>query len=291
MTTSARSTAMDMADPHVEETIDLTLTRKLARRGVVVHTNPSASDIQDRLTVFLGSRIQGEFRLTNLSRLPGGASKEQFFFDIEWTRDGERATDRMVLRMDPPASMVETPRSREFEVLRALGDTLPVPAVHWATEDVEDLGSASMICGYVGGTASPSDTSANASGLGTTYGARLRPVLGEQFVAYLAELHRFDWSTHELPSFERPREGTTDAVDWRLGAWDRAWREDSFESHPTVAMARQWLWENRPTVDHVSLVHGDYRNGNFLFDEESGQITAVLDWELTYLGDRHHDLA
>lgn len=192
MTTSARAAAMDMADPHVEEAIDLTLTRKLALRGVVVHTNPSASDIRDRLTVFLGSRIQGEFRLTNLSRLPGGASKEQFFFDNEWTRDSERATDRMVLRMDPPASMVETPRSREFEVLRALGDTLPVPAVQGATEDVEDLGSVSMICAYVGGTASPSDTPANASGLGTTYGARLRPVLGEQFVRYLAELHRFD---------------------------------------------------------------------------------------------------
>ena len=42
MTTSARSTAMDMADPHVEETIDLTLTRKLARRGVVVHTKSEA---------------------------------------------------------------------------------------------------------------------------------------------------------------------------------------------------------------------------------------------------------
>jgi aminoglycoside phosphotransferase (APT) family kinase protein len=41
----------------------------------------------------------------------------------------------------------------------------------------------------------------------------------------------------------------------------------------------------------VSIVHGDYRSGNFLFDEPSGEITAVLDWERGYLGDRHRDLA
>lgn len=58
-----------------------------------------------------------------------------------------------------------------------------------------------------------------------------------------------------------------------------------------IALTQQWLWDRRPIVDHVSVVHGDYRNGNFLFDEDSRQITAVLDWELTYLGDRHHDLA
>jgi aminoglycoside phosphotransferase (APT) family kinase protein len=53
----------------------------------------------------------------------------------------------------------------------------------------------------------------------------------------------------------------------------------------------QWLVANAPALDHVSLVHGDCRNGNFLFDEQSREITAWLDWELAYLGDRHQDLA
>ena len=38
-------------------------------------------------------------------------------------------------------------------------------------------------------------------------------------------------------------------------------------------------------------MHGDYRSGNFLFDESSGRITGWLDWELSHLGDRHSDLA
>jgi len=88
-----------------------------------------------------------------------------------------------------------------------------------------------------------------------------------------------------------PEEGTTQALDWRLAHWDRVWAEDAFEPHPAITLARQWLWDRRPAVDRISIVHGDYRNGNFLFDEDRAEITAILDWELGYLGDRHHDLA
>ncbi|MFD2578038.1 phosphotransferase [Novosphingobium colocasiae] len=45
-----------------------------------------------------------------------------------------------------------------------------------------------------------------------------------------------------------------------------------------------------PVLDRASVVHGDFRTGNFLFDEASRSITAVLDWELGYIGDRHGDL-
>ncbi|MHB8690993.1 MAG: phosphotransferase family protein [Solirubrobacteraceae bacterium] len=141
------------------------------------------------------------------------------------------------------------------------------------------------------GVASPAGAPKTSSGLGCTYGPRLRPRLAEQFVRHLAELHRFAWSSYELAAFDRPQAGTTEAVDWRLAACDQAWADDAFEPHPTMILTREWLWAHRPVVDHVSPVHGDYRNGNFLFDEERAQITAILDWELTYLGDRHHDLA
>jgi aminoglycoside phosphotransferase (APT) family kinase protein len=275
----------------LERTVEEALDRKLARRGVVEHEAPVVSVIAERLQAFVRARLDAPFQLRNVRRMPGGASKEQFAFELDWSdRNGARS-DRMVLRMDPPASLVETPRLREVEVLRALGDTLPVPEVFWATEDPAELGSAAMVCGFVDGVVSPAGAPKTASGLGTTYGSRLRPALAEQFVDHLAALHRFDWAAHELPSFQRPRAGTTDAIEWRLAAFDRMWADDAFEAHPTVMLTRQWLWEHRPTVDRVSIVHGDYRNGNFLFDEANARITAVLDWELVCLGDRHHDLA
>lgn len=285
-------TLADLRASHpVEADMDAVLTRKLARRGTVVH-DPSALDgIRDRLESWLSTKLDAPFTLGHLGRLTGGASKEQFLFDLTWIQDGAERTDRMVLRMNPPASVVETSRTREFEALQALRGTLPVPEVFWVTEDPADLGEPGLVCGFVEGAASPTGAPKTASGLGTTYGDRLRPVLAQQFVEHLAALHTFDWTTHELPSFQRPEAGTTQALDWRLGYWDRAWAEDAVEPHPVVVLTQQWLWENRPPVDHVSLVHGDYRNGNFMFHEDSGQMTAVLDWELAFLGDRHHDLA
>ena len=279
------------ADRHLEPVVEDVLERKLQRRGTVFHDPPDLSVIQDQLTRFLTRHIDGEFSLQNLRRLPGGASKEQFVFALDRSVDGTRRQDRMVLRMDPPASMVETSRQREFEVLQMVAGALPVPTIYWASEDPADLGAPAEICGFVTGVAGPADGPKTASGLGVAYGERLRPRLAEQFVDHLAALHRFDWQGHALPSFERPEAGTTQALDWRLASIDRAWTDDAFEPHPTVTLTRQWLWEHRPVVDEVSVVHGDYRNGNFLFDEDSAEITAILDWELTYLGDRHHDLA
>lgn len=288
-------TELQPADPwgehHLEPAVEAALDRKRNHRGTTVHATTDLTDLARRLDAFLAKRVEGEFTVRDLGRLPGGASKEQFVFTLDRTVDGERREDRMVLRMDPLGSPVESSRRREAAVLRIAHGALPVPELFWATDDAEELGAPSLISEYVTGVAGPSDTPATASGLGVTYGPRLRPILAEQFVEHLAALHTIDWADRDLDAFERPRPGTTDALDWRLAAIDRAWDDDAYEPHPTVALVRDWLWRNRPVVDTVSVVHGDYRNGNFLFDEESGRITAILDWELTYLGDRHHDLA
>lgn len=71
----------------------------------------------------------------------------------------------------------------------------------------------------------------------------------------------------------------------------RVWAEDRGEDFPLVDVAASWLERHLPVTDRVGVVHGDYRSGNFLFDETSGDITAWLDWEYCHLGDRHRDLA
>ena len=87
----------------------------------------------------------------------------------------------------------------------------------------------------------------------------------------------------DLRYFNIPRVDTTDAIDWRLALWDRTWRKIRSKN------TRQWcLPKNgcgRPTNgrSHFAL-NGDFRNGNFLYDEESGEITGLLDWELCSLG-------
>ncbi|WP_338016742.1 phosphotransferase [Oleomonas cavernae] len=76
-------------------------------------------------------------------------------------------------------------------------------------------------------------------------------------------------------------------VNW----WDRVWEEDGDEEIPLLRLAVAWLRRNLPVLDRPSIVHADYRTGNFLFTEQDGHISAWLDWELGRIGDRHQDLA
>ena len=76
-------------------------------------------------------------------------------------------------------------------------------------------------------------------------------------------------------------------INW----WDRVWEEDSFEALPIIRLAAQWLRANAPPIGRATVVHHDYRAGNFLFDPETARITAILDWELAHIGDYHEDLA
>jgi hypothetical protein len=53
-----------------------------------------------------------------------------------------------------------------------------------------------------------------------------------------------------------------------INLWHRSWEEGRVESIPLVTLAAQWLRDNAPPADHVSMLHGDYRGGNFLFSPE-----------------------
>ncbi len=286
--TEARIAELRALHP-VERNLDQRLSDKLRRRmrGESGSGGLSLTDTHTRLEKFLANRIDGAFTVRDVARLAGGGSNEAYSFVL----DLDNGTERMVLRVKAPGAICETEVQREFQLLQAVHRVVPAPEPHWATTDRGPFGEPAFICGFVPGVAAPTRDIPRATGLGTAYGTRLREMLAPQFVSHLARLHAHDWSEDDLSGFGIPRPQTTDAIDWRLGLWDRVWDEDSLEPHPTVLLTQQWLHERRPAVDHVSLLHGDYRNGNFLFEEETGRITGILDWELGYLGDRHSDLS
>ncbi|MFR9805003.1 phosphotransferase family protein [Pseudonocardia sp. RS010] len=256
-------------------------------RGAGDRTGLTPTVAADRLTAFLGTQLDGDFEVADVRQLSGGGANEGYSFSL--VRGGER--ERLVLRIKSHGACCETDVEREFSMLGAVRSVLPVPEPRWLALDPEHFDAPAMVTEFVAGVPAPTDGVPLATGLGTVYGPRLAAELAPQFVGHLATLHSHEWRGTELPGFDVPRDGTTDAIDWRLAFWDRAWDEDAAEPHPTLTMTRGWLWRHRPVVDRVSLLHGDYRNGNFLFDETTGEIRAVIDWELCYLGDRHSDLA
>ncbi|QBX57569.1 phosphotransferase family protein [Nocardioides seonyuensis] len=276
-----------------ESEFDVLETQKLKRRRDARRPIPSLSTMEGSFRNLLDVHVKDGYDLSHVRWLSGGASKLQMACELRW-RDPKLdsdVVDQIVVRMEPQESLNATSRLREFQALRAVAGLLPVPRTFWVDAEARFFPEAALIYEYATGVTKVSGVEGRTSGVGNAFGHRLRPLLGEQFVDHLAKLHSFDYSTAELGAFDVPSPGTTESANWQLNRACRVWDSDRPEEMPVIEVAINWLRRNLPTLDRVSLLHGDYRGGNFLFDEASGNITAWLDWERSYLGDRHRDLA
>ena len=278
----------------VERAIDEVFTRKLHNRLRPVEHIMDFSTLQAPLLHFLKEETgQSNIVVENLKRLSGGASKEQFTFDLTWQAEsGQRETLCLMIRMDPTESIVETHRLRECQILRAMWGEVPVPEVLWIDPLGEKLGRPALIARFLEGTVQPEQpaNSEKMSGVGMYFNPALRAGLGQQFVNILAKIHAVDWRKKDLSTFDTPALNSTQANEWAIGLWERAWNEDTLSAHPIMERAVLWLKENMPVVDEPVIVHGDYRSGNFMYTSTL-DINAIFDWELAYLGDYHDDLS
>lgn len=275
-----------------EKEIDHILTRKLERRAGPGYAPIPLERLVAGVKALLLAEIGDTFEIKDARWLSGGASKLQMAFALEWNRPGvgfEKTA--MVLRMEPAESIVETSRLREFQLIKAFEGVIPVPPVFWCDPDGKYLPYPALIYGFAPGVTKPSNASSGVSGLGTRLPSNVRDKLASQFVEHLAIIHRHDFRNAGLTAFDIPSLGTTECAEWSVNWWDRIWEEDSDEDVPMIRLTSAWLRRNLPLLDQPSIVHSDYRTGNFLFTEHDLQISAWLDWELGRIGDRHQDLA
>jgi hypothetical protein len=115
-----------------ERTVDSALTRKLEQRTYPSEDWTRERDIATGLQDLISRHTQDPFTIRGLRPLSGGASKEQYVFELDWTYHGERRTgERMVLGRDPVESIVTTERTREFQLLNAVKSDIPVPPPYW----------------------------------------------------------------------------------------------------------------------------------------------------------------
>jgi aminoglycoside phosphotransferase (APT) family kinase protein len=286
--------ALIRAKYDIESSIDDALTRKLLRRRGEDYRLPDPDTLTAKLTDFLSAQINEPFEVSDVARVPGGGSKEMFSFILKRQSTEPSTPEKLILRMDPGESIAETNRLREFQIMKAIQSFVPVPEVYWVDDDGSYFGNAALICGFVSGVTKPSAPQGDGggiSGIGAGFIPETRAALFEQFLDYLVAIHSFKIDGCDLSAYQVPKIGTTEAAKWSLNHWSRVWEEDSFADHPVITIAQRWLNDNLPTTDQVCLVHNDYRNGNFLYNEETLEITAILDWETARLGDYHEDLA
>ena len=286
-TTATKRRRWDRSDmePRIAEILD----RKLRVRSAGPYAAKTDREVAAMLRrVFVANGFKG-VGIERIERMTGGASKEQFAFTLK--HDGCEDGERLVLRMDPLESTAQTCRGREAEIQSAMFGVVPVAPVVYVDADGTTLGQPGMITRFVHGVTKPSDIrGSSVSGIGSRYDAWASK-LAPQFVDGLARIHRFDWRAHNLSYFQAPQAGTSQAALRQVNWWSRVWWDDLVEPVPVVTLAERWLRENAPVCDRPVVVHGDYRIGNFMFEEPSGRFTAVLDWELAHIGDFHEDIA
>ncbi len=225
----------------------------------------------DRIAVALERDLGAGVRVENLRRLSGGASRETWSFDAVDERDTALG---LVLRRDPGSHTGQSERSTEYRLLAAAAAAgVPVPPVRLLLEPDDGLGSGFVMDRVEG------ETIARRILRDDEY-AGARPHLAEQCGEIAARIHAIDTTTlPEMPVLYGPAQADQyrDLIDL-FG-----------EPHPAFELGLRWLHDNPPPEpDEPRLVHGDYRNGNFIIGSEG--VRSVLDWELAHLGDPVEDL-
>ena len=262
------------------------LDRRKANRTLPAYRAALIGEITELLAGYFATVRPGA-TVSGVRRVGGGASKEQFFFTL--TEAG--VSEPFLLRMDPRKAITETDRAREFVLLAAMQGVVPVPEPAWVDAHADHFPQPAAIMRVVNGVTKPSGAGMKVSGLGTWLGPDLREKLRDQFLDHLVSIHAYDWRANPLPGYDVPESDRHQAARWSFNFWRELWEIDEGETRPIIALAEQWLHDNLPEASELTLIHGDYRTGNYLFDEASGQISALLDWELARIGDFHEDLA
>ncbi len=246
------------------------------RTGKSRHVTPSgAESLLDGLDRVVRARIDGTTSVSLPRRLSGGASQETWSFDAE-TRDGPLP---LILRRKPggaePTQTLGTalPLETEAALIMAAADAkVPVPRVRFVLDSGDGLGSGFVMDRLEGETV-------GSRILRDESLAAVRPQLARQCGEILARIH-------SLPCDGLPDLPTARARE-QLGQYRDLY--DRFDDpHPVFELAFRWIEDHLPDDSSLTLVHGDYRNGNLMIGPDG--VRGVLDWELAHLGDPMEDL-
>jgi aminoglycoside phosphotransferase (APT) family kinase protein len=237
--------------------------------------SPQHAFDETRLAAYLHDRLEGFHGKLSVEQFRGGRSNPTFLL----TAGGRR----YVLRRKPPGNLLPSAHAvdREFRVIRALAATdLPVARAHVLCEDPAVIGSSFYLMDYVEGRifwdpALPGVAPAE------------RAALYDEMNRVIATLHRVDFAAIGLADYGRPG----NYIERQVARWTKQYRAAETERIDAAEQLIEWLPRHIPAAGETRIVHGDYRIDNVIFHPSEPRIVAVLDWELSTLGDPLCDFA
>lgn len=241
---------------------------------------------EELLSAYLVERMPGwrDVAVRNLHRLPMGASRETFRFDLAYTDQDGPHDDKVILRRDPPASNVDSDRQHEYNSYRAIhGHGIPVPRMILLEEDPRHFGGAISLAEDLRGFHNSEYQIQQPE-----WRDRL-PRIAEGLWTAMGRLAAVPTDQLDL-AFMKPATAEGTAMQ-ELDYWEASLDASNLGPEPITCAAIRWMRRNPPPpAQKLAMVHGDFRAGNFLYDDD-GTVVAVLDWEMAHLGDPLEDLA
>ena len=229
------------------------------------------------LSDYLAEHIEGFQGPISLEKFAGGQSNPTFKLTAN--------NGVYVLRRQPPGELLKSAHAvdREYRVLAALANSeVPVAKVYHLCEDRDVIGSMFYVMEFLDGQVywdAP---------LKAVESNVVRSAIYDQMNQTLVALHSVDLDACGLSDYGKPG----NYFSRQLNRWITQYRASELEPIEAMEKLMAYLEQNLPEDDgKVCLVHGDFRLDNMMFDRDTHQIIAVLDWELSTLGHPYADLA
>jgi aminoglycoside phosphotransferase (APT) family kinase protein len=190
----------------------------------------------------------------------------------------------LVLRR-PPAGAIKRGHDmgREFKVLSGLNKAFSkVPKAYVYTEDTDIIGASFYVMEKVDGVILDTKEAYKRKVSATEF-----PIIANSWMDTFVELHQVDYQSIGLSDLGRP-EGY---VERQVRNWGKQYLKAATEDIPAALSVMKWLDEHQPTTYDHRLIHNDYKYDNVVFKDDTWQeVRAVLDWEMSTLGDPLMDL-
>jgi aminoglycoside phosphotransferase (APT) family kinase protein len=224
---------------------------------------------ETRLGDYLAAKVAGFRGPLAVRQFKGGQSNPTYFL--------ETPARCFVLRRKPPGKLLPSAHAvdREYRVIAALHrQGFPVPEPLAYCDDPDVVGTAFFVMGFVEGRIfwEPHLPASHPTERAAIYDAAN---------ATIARLHSFDPAAIGLADFGRGENYVARQVE----RWSKQYRTSQTDDIADMERLIEWLPRNLPPAGPVRLVHGDFRLDNTIIAADAPNILAVLDWELSTLGD------
>ena len=222
-----------------------------------------------KLESWLSANLSNFNDILSVKQFVGGQSNPTFLIT---SKNGAK----VILGKKPPGKLLPSAHAieREYRVQNSLNNTsIPCPRMLMLCEDPSVIGTPFYLMEFIQGIVYESILDIKEK--------NTRKHIYMQMVTMLALLHNIDFRSINLESFGKPGNYS----QRQISRWEKQWHLSKQRELAEINVIIDWLNKNIPEKSDISIVHGDFRLGNIIYHNSTKSVQAVLDWELSTLGD------